>query len=224
MQTGRRCDGGPSHARMKIAASITSGDLARLAEMTEAAEAGGADRIHVDIEDGVYLPTFTVGPGVVAAIRRVTRLPFEVHVQTMNPGRWIATIAGGHPNRIIVHPEGSRDVTALLRAITATGAAAGLALLLATPAETAFLWLDQVDQVTLMATPPEGGSFHPEVLDKARVLSGRVHDIMLDGGITPAVIAKSAAAGVTAVVAGRAIFGNGVGSVASGIAALRRGA
>lgn len=209
---------------MEIAASITSGDLARLAEMAQAAEAGGANRIHVDIEDGVFVPTFTVGPAVVAAIRQVTRLPLEVHVQTMNPDRWIATIAAAHPDRIIVHPEAARDLAVLLRAITAADATPALALLLATPVEAVLPWTSQVDHVTLMATPPEGGSFHPEVLDKACALRGLVRDIAVDGGVTPEVVAPSAAAGVTAIVAGRAVFRRGAAHVASSIAALRGGA
>ncbi|MDR7417406.1 MAG: ribulose-phosphate 3-epimerase [Armatimonadota bacterium] len=208
---------------MEIAASITSGDLARLAQMAEAAEAGGADRIHIDIEDGVFVPTFTVGPGVVAAIRQVTRLPLEVHLQTMAPGRWIATIAAPRPDRIIVHPEGAGDFPALLRSIVAAGSAAGLALLLATPVEAALPWMGQVEHVTLMATPPEGGDFHAEVLDKARALRAVVPDIEVDGGVTPAIVGAGAAAGVTTVVAGRAIFGRGVAHIASGIAALRGG-
>jgi ribulose-phosphate 3-epimerase len=209
---------------MEVAASITSGDLARLAEMAIAAEAGGADRIHLDIEDGVFVPTFTVGPRVVTAIRRVTRLPLEVHLQTMKPDRWVAAVVDGRPDRVIVHPEGPHDLAGMLRSITEAGTAAGRALLLTTPAEAALPWVGWVDQITLMATPPEGGSFQPAVLEKARMLRGRVANVAVDGGATQAIIAQIAAAGVTAVVAGRAVFGQGVSHIAAGIAALRAGA
>jgi ribulose-phosphate 3-epimerase len=207
---------------MEVAVSITSGDIGRLAEMAVAAEAGGADRIHLDIEDGVFIPTFTVGPGAVPAVRRVTRLPLEVHLQTVDPERWIAVVTGGRATRVIFHPEGTRDAPQMIRKIQEGGASVGLALLLATPIEAAAPWFQQVDQITIMSTDPQPGSlFDPLALDKARALAGRVARIELDGGVTPEIIAPAARAGVTAVVVGRAIFAQGTGRVAAAIGALR---
>jgi len=208
---------------MEIAASITSGDLARLADTAAAASAGGADRIHLDVEDGVFIPTFTVGPRAVAAIRRVTRLPLEVHLQTVQPERWVALILEGRPDRVILHPEGTDDLVALLRAVSTAGAAAGLALLLRTPAEAVLPWVDRVDHLTFMATPPEGGDFDSAVLAKVALLRGKVADLSIDGGVTAGVMSSLVASGATVVVAGRAIFAQGLDHVAEGIAALRRG-
>jgi ribulose-phosphate 3-epimerase len=208
---------------MDIAASITSGDIGRLCEMAVAAEAGGADRIHLDIEDGVFIPTFTVGPDAVPAVRRATRLPLEVHLQTVDPNRWIAAIASGNADRVIFHLEGTRDALLLIRGIRQTGASAGLALLLDTPVDAVAPWLDQVDQVTVMSTQPQPrSSYDPQALDKVRALAGRVAGIELDGGVTSEIIPPAARAGVTAVAVGRAIFAQGVGRIAAAIAALRR--
>lgn len=207
---------------MEVAASITSGELWRLAEMAAIAERGGADRIHLDVEDGVFIPTFTVGPAVVAGICRATRLPVEVHLQTVDPERWIPIAVAAHPARVIVHPEASGRAVQMLTRIRDLGASAGVALLLATPATAALAVLELVDQVTLLSSDPAPGSpFDPTVLDKVRALHGRGAPIEVDGGVIPQIVPQLARAGVTAVVAGRAAFGRGPDGVAAGIAALR---
>ncbi len=207
---------------MEIAASITSGELWRLAEMAAIAERGRADRIHLDVEDGVFIPTFTVGPAVVAGICRATRLPVEVHLQTMDPERWIPVAAAGRPARMIVHLEAGGHAVRMLRRIRDLGAAAGVALLLATPPDVAPAVLELVDQVTLLSSDPAPGSpFDPAVLDKVRALHGRVAQIEVDGGVIPQIMPQLARAGVTAAVAGRAVFGRGPDGAAGGIAALR---
>lgn len=207
---------------MEVAASITSGDLWRLAEMAVIAERGGADRIHLDIEDGVFIPTFTVGPAALPGIRRATRLPLEVHLQTVDPERWIAAVTAGRADRVIVHPEAGRDPRRVLSQIRDLGAAPGVALLLATPVDAVLPLLDLVDQVTLLSARPEPGSpFMRAVLDKVGALRERVAGLEVDGGVVPAVIPDLARAGATAIVVGRAAFGRGPEEVAAGIAALR---
>lgn len=207
---------------MEIAASITSGELWRLAEMAAIAERGRADRIHLDVEDGVFIPTFTVGPAVAAGICRATQLPVEVHLQTMDPERWIPVAAAGRPARVIVHLEAGGHAVRMLRHIRDLGAAAGVALLLATPPDVAPAVLELVDQVTLLSSDPAPGSpFDPSVLDKVRALRGRVAQIEVDGGVIPQIMPQLVRAGVTAAVAGRAVFGRGPDGAAGGIAALR---
>lgn len=206
---------------MWIAASITSGDLSRLAEMAEAAEAGGADWIHLDIEDGVFVPTFTVGPRVVSGIRRATRLPLEVHLQTVRPDRWVEMIAGARPDRLIVHVEGPDDIRRTLERIRGLGVDTGLALLPGSPVDLLEPLVGQVHLVTVLSAGLEDGEFRAQALDKVRRLRAWGVNVEVDGGVTPQVMPLVERAGATAVVAGRAIFGRGADRVAEAIAALR---
>lgn len=207
---------------MQIAASVTSGDIGRLAEMASIAEAGGADRIHLDIEDGVFIPSFTVGPRAVAAVRAVTRLPLEVHLQTADPERWIAPVVERGADLVIFHPEGTCYPFRALRLIRDAGARVGVALLLATPVEHVIPVIDQADQITIMTADPEPADhFHAAALAKVRALKGRRADIELDGGVSAEMMPAAVQAGATVVVAGRAIFGQGVDAVAASIAGLR---
>jgi len=205
---------------VKIAASVASGDLARLAEMSIAVERAGADRIHLDIEDGVFVPTFTVGPAAVAPIRRAVRLPIDVHLQTVNPDRWIDAIAAGHPDRIIIHIEGAPHPLRTLDSIRRAGVSAGVALLLETSVDAVSEFLGHADHVTVMSADFPG-AFSPSALDKVRVLAGRVPETIVDGGITPEILPEVAKAGATTAVVGRALFAGGPGGIAEAIAALR---
>jgi ribulose-phosphate 3-epimerase len=206
---------------MEIAASIASGDLARLAETAGAAQTAGADRIHLDIEDGVLVPTFTVGPAVVASIRHAVRLPLDVHLQTVDPDRWIRVIAEGRPDRVIVQVEGIRDPRHTLELIKGAGMSAGLALFLATPAEAVTELLDCVDHVTVMSADPSPGTFSAGALDKLRALAGHVPAVMVDGGVTPEVLPAAARAGATVAIVGRALFAGGVAGIVEAMAAFR---
>jgi ribulose-phosphate 3-epimerase len=206
---------------MEIAASIASGDLARLAETADAAQAAGADRIHLDVEDGVLVPTFTVGPAVVASIRRAVRLPIDVHLQTVDPDRWIRTIAEGRPDRLIVQVEGSRDPRRTLESIKRAGLSAGVALLLATPLDAVWELLDCVDHVTVMSADAPCGTFSTRALDKVRGAVRRVPAVMVDGGVTPDVLVEAARAGATVAVVGRALLRGGIAGIAEAMEAFR---
>jgi ribulose-phosphate 3-epimerase len=207
---------------VEIAASLTSGDLTRLADAAALAEAAGADRIHLDVEDGVFIPTFTVGPRAVAALRQVTRLPLEVHLQTVEPERWIQEAARGGADLIIVHVEGTRYPMRAIRLIRDAGVKAGIALLLATPVELALPLAGEVRQVTVMsADPTPAGAYHPAALEKVRSLRRHVEAVELDGGVTADILPAAVQAGVTAVVAGRAMFVRGIDEMRPSIAALR---
>jgi ribulose-phosphate 3-epimerase len=189
--------------------------------MASAAQAGGADWIHLDIEDGVFVPTFTVGPRVIPGIRRVVRLPLEVHLQTVRPERWLEMIAGARPDRLIVHVEGADDVPRLLDQVRRFGLSVGVALLPESPVHLVEPYVKHVDLVTVVSAGPEDGEFQIGALEKVRLLRGGGSDVEVDGGVTPQVMPLVSRAGASAVVAGRAIFSQGADRVAGAIAALR---
>jgi ribulose-phosphate 3-epimerase len=212
---------------MEIAVSLTSGDIGRLAEMAALAEAGGADRVHLDIEDGVFIPSFTVGPSAVAYVRSATRLPIEVHLQTVEPERWIATIVEGGADLVIIHPEATRYVPSALTAIEAAGARAGLALLLGTPLEYLSPLLGRIDHLLLMTSdPPPAHLFHPEALCRVEACRREGLTIEIDGGVTPEIVARATNSGARVLVVGRAAFVRGFEpeAVRGSIAALRQAA
>jgi ribulose-phosphate 3-epimerase len=206
---------------MELAASIASGDLARLVEMAVEAETGGADRIHLDIEDGVFVPTFTVGPAAVASIRRAVRLPLDVHLQTVEPERWIAMIAKGRADRVVVHVESLRDPRQMLEAVRRSGMSVGVALFLRTPVGAVAGLLPHVDSVTVMSTNDPREKFSTRALDKIRSLVGRVREIAVDGAVTPEILPDVIRAGATVAVIGRALFAPSGAGVQAGIASFR---
>lgn len=209
---------------MRIAASIASGDLSRLAEMAVAAQEGGADWIHLDIEDGVFVPTFTVGPRAVQGVRQVTRAPLEVHLQTVRPERWLEVVAEARPDRIIVHVEGVGDVPGTLARIRAAGIGVGLALLPDSAAGLLEPYASRVDMVTILSAGLEDGAFRAQALDTVRRVREHGVEVEVDGGIVAELVPAVREAGASAVVSGRAIFGRGVERVAEAIAALRAAA
>jgi ribulose-phosphate 3-epimerase len=212
---------------MEIAVSLTSGDIGRLADMAALAEAGGADRVHLDIEDGVFVPTFTVGPAAVSRVRAATRLPIEVHLQTVDPQRWVGPVVEGGADLVIIHPEATRYGPSVLAAIKDAGARAGLALLLGTPLELVRPLLGEVDHLLLMtADPPPADRFHANALQRVEACKRPGLTIELDGGVTPEVVPRAVAAGAGVLVVGRAAFGRGLcpEAVETSIFALRSAA
>jgi len=180
-----------------IAPSILSADFGRLAEEVRAVTAAGADWIHVDVMDGRFVPPITIGPLVVAAIRRATQLPLDVHLMI-----------------VTVHVEASTDVAATLAAIRGAGARPGLALNPPTPLERIRPFADGIDLLLVMSVNPGWGGqpFVEGSLEKlaaARRLrseTGARFVIEVDGGIKPHNAAAAAAAGADVLVAGSAIF------------------
>ena len=209
---------------MEIAVSLTSGDIGRLAEMAAIAEAGGADRVHLDIEDGVFIPTFTVGPAAVSRVRAATRLPLEVHLQTVEPQRWVGPVVDGGADLVIFHPEATRYAPSMLSTIKHAGAQAGLALLLGTPLEWVSPLLGEVDHLLLMtADAPPADAFHSDAINRVHACRRPGLTIELDGGVTVDVVAQARAAGADVLVVGRAAFGRGFSpeAVEEAISALR---
>jgi ribulose-phosphate 3-epimerase len=217
---------------VKIAPSILNADFAHLADEVAAAEAAGADWIHVDVMDGHFVPNLTLGPPAVKALRRVTRLPLDVHLMIEAPARCAPAYSGAGPDRVTVHQEAGPNLHRVVQGIRELGARPGVSLNPATPLELLDEILPYVDLVLLMTVNPGFGGQHyiPTSTDKiarlARVLRerGLTHvELEVDGGISPATAPEATAAGATVLVAGAAIF-NDHGSIADNLAALRRAA
>ncbi|KPK81942.1 MAG: ribulose phosphate epimerase [Gemmatimonas sp. SM23_52] len=213
----------------RIAPSILSADFARLAEQIAQSEAGGADWIHVDVMDGHFVPNITVGPLVVAAARRATKLPLDVHLMIENPDRYLSQFVTAGADWLTVHQEACPHLHRTVQQIRELGARPGVALNPATPVETLIDILPFVDLVLVMTVNPGfgGQSFIPECLSKVSRLAGRLAqqglagiEIEVDGGIDPDTAPAAVAAGATVLVAGSAVFSRG--SIPENVRALRR--
>jgi ribulose-phosphate 3-epimerase len=217
---------------VKIAPSILSADFARLADGVAAAEDAGADWIHVDVMDGRFVPNITIGPPVVAALRRVTDLPLDVHLMIAAPERYVEMFADAGADILTVHQEATLHLHRTLQAIKHRGMRAGVSLNPATPATALEEILHYLDMVLIMSVNPGfgGQSFIPGSTAKIGKVRDMIHaanlegvEIQVDGGIAPDTAGEVVAAGATVLVAGAAIFG-GVGSVAENIRAIRAAA
>jgi ribulose-phosphate 3-epimerase len=201
--------------QLMIAPSILSADFARLGEEIAAVEQAGAEVIHIDVMDGHFVPNITIGPLVVQAARRVTRLPLDVHLMIENPDRYLDAFAEAGADWITVHVETGYHLHRTVRRIRDLGKKCGVVLNPATPLATLDYLLAEVDLVMLMSVNPGfgGQSFIPSALDKVRALKalidqrGLAAGIEVDGGITPATIGEVYAAGANIFVAGSAVFG-----------------
>ncbi len=215
--------------RVLIAPSILAADLTRLGAEIQQAETGGADWLHVDIMDGHFVPNLTFGPAIVAACRRVTRLPLDVHLMIEQPERLLAEFAQAGASRIIVHVETCPHLHRTLQHIRELGCQAGVTLNPGTSANLIFPVLHLVDQVLVMSVNPGfgGQNFLPETLAKTRELRQALSQanpeayIEMDGGITAKTAPAARQAGVDVFVAGTAIFKHPDG-IGGGIQALRK--
>ncbi|MBN1830162.1 MAG: ribulose-phosphate 3-epimerase [Deltaproteobacteria bacterium] len=200
-----------------IAPSILSSDFGRLAEEIGTVEAAGADLIHIDVMDGHYVPNLTFGPPVIAAIRKVTRLPFDVHLMIENPERWIDAYADAGSDFITVHVEAEPHLHRAVQKIRKRGVKAGLSLNPSTPLGTVGEILGDIDLLMIMSVNPGfgGQSFIETSLSKIararRMIDEQSPGILLevDGGVKIDNIEAIGRAGVDIFVAGSAIFGSG---------------
>jgi len=201
---------------VKIAPSILSADFSRLGEEIRAVEAAGADIIHVDVMDGHFVPNITIGPLVVEACRKVTKLPLDVHLMIENPERYIADFAKAGADYITVHAEAAYHLHRLIQNIREhKGVKAAVSLNPATPLDALDYVLPDLDMVLIMSVNPGfgGQAFIPSQLDKIRTLRKLIDDrrlnleIEVDGGVKPGNAAEIAAAGADILVAGSAVFG-----------------
>ena len=202
---------------IELAPSILSADFARLADNVQAVADGGATLLHVDVMDGHFVPNITIGPPVVASLRKVTRLPLDVHLMIENPDEFIPAFVDAGADWISVHQEACIHLHRTLELIRHHGANPGVVINPATPVQTLGEVLEMVDHVLVMSVDPGfgGQKFIPASLDKVRKLATmrtakRANfRIEIDGGVDVDTIAECVRAGVEILVAGNAVFGQG---------------
>jgi ribulose-phosphate 3-epimerase len=202
--------------RVIIAPSILSADFSRLGEEVRAVEAAGADWMHLDVMDGHFVPNLTIGPGIVKAVDRVTKLPLDVHLMIDNPADFIEEFAKAGADYLVVHQEGQPHLHRLVGRIRELGVKAGVALNPSTPLCTLADILPDIDLLLIMSVNPGfgGQSFIPGSLAKlraAREMIDRVNPAVLleiDGGIKADNAAAVRETGVDAIVSGSGIYGH----------------
>jgi ribulose-phosphate 3-epimerase len=185
-----------------------------LADAAAAAEAGGADWIHVDVMDGHFVPNLTFGPKMVADLRKATRLPLDVHLMIERPEDWVARYVEAGAAYVTVHIEATPDAGGTLAAIRQAGARPGIALNPETDPSRLVPYLDRADLVLVMSVHPGfgGQSFISSALEKVRALRaaldarGSSAELEVDGGIKPENAKDIARAGASVLVAGSAVY------------------
>jgi ribulose-phosphate 3-epimerase len=199
---------------VRIAPSILSADFAALGDAIAAAERGGADLIHVDVMDGHFVPNITIGPPVVASIRRVATVPLDVHLMIMEPDRYLDAFVEAGAAMISVHVEVLPHLHRTVHAIQELGARAGVVLNPSTPVAALTEIAADVDYVLVMSVNPGfgGQTFIPRSESKVREVralldrAGSRADVEIDGGIDVGNVGRVVAAGARMIVAGSAIF------------------
>jgi ribulose-phosphate 3-epimerase len=198
----------------RIAPSILSADFGRLEEEVQAVEAAGADYIHIDVMDGHFVPNITIGPVVVEAVRKITRLPLDVHLMIQNPDRYIPNFAKAGADILSVHVETCPHLQRTVTQIREFSVKPSVVLNPATPLTFLENIMAEVDWVLIMSVNPGfgGQKFIPGALDKIKrlrqmiVQRGLQVEIEVDGGITPDNVGEVCRAGADIVVAGSAIY------------------
>ena len=213
---------------VKLAPSILAADFARLGDQVAEADRSGADRIHVDVMDGHFVPNLSMGPPIIASLRRVTRLPLEAHLMISNPDVFVDEFVQAGTDSFLVHWEGNNDLSRTVQRIKALGKTVGVAVNPATSAAVLEEIIQDLDQVLVMTVNPGFGHQHflhttlPKIA-RARQLIDRIKpncSLEVDGGIDATTAPLAVAAGADVLVAGSAIF-NDSESVSAAMQRLR---
>ena len=215
---------------MKLAPSILAADFARLGAQVAEAERAGADRIHIDVMDGHFVPNLSMGAPVVASLRPVTRLPLEAHMMISNPDLFLQEFADSGADSFLVHWEGNANLHRTVQSIRALGKRAGVAINPATTAAVLEEILWDVDQVLVMTVDPGFGHQHflhstLAKINRIRQMIDRIKpecDLEVDGGIDPETARLCMKAGANVLVAGSSVFGTNE-SVPEAMSRLRAG-
>jgi ribulose-phosphate 3-epimerase len=202
--------------RIQVAPSLLSSNFGCLEEEVRRVERAGADLLHLDVMDGHFVPNITFGPVVIQAVKRAAKLPLDVHLMIEEPVRYVREFVDAGADRLTVHVEACRDVSAALEAIRERGVKPGISLRPGTPFESIEPYLDQVAIVLVMTVEPGFGGqrYRPDQepkLQRAREIRearGLDYDIEVDGGIARSTAPSAVAAGAEILVAGSALFGD----------------
>lgn len=201
----------------KIAPSILSADASRLGKEIAAVEKAGADLIHIDVMDGHFVPNLTIGPAVINSLRKITDLPFDVHLMIERPELLLDDFAAAGSNIITIHLEAVSHLHRVIQQIKGKGVLAGVSLNPGTPLSLVEQILPELDLLLIMTVNPGFGgqlfieSMLPKIAAARRLIDAKAPGILLevDGGVTSGNIGKIAAAGADVMVAGSSIFGAG---------------
>jgi len=213
---------------IKIAPSVLAADVAQLGTQVGEAERSGADRIHIDVMDGHFVPNISMGPPIVASLRRVTGLPLETHLMIADPDSFIQQFVEAGSDSFLVHWEGNLNLHRTVQTINTLGKRVGVAINPATPGAVLEEILSEIDQVLVMTVDPGFGhqQFLYTTLSKISIVRQMIDrlnprcDLEVDGGIDPTTAQLAVEAGANVLVAGSAVFGAGQG-VTAGMTSLR---
>lgn len=193
-----------------VSPSLLSADLANLSSEIKAVEEAGADWLHIDVMDGHFVPNLTMGPAIVASIKKITHLPLDVHLMIENPQNYISAFKQAGADILTVHIETLANTKAVLDQIHHLGIKAGLSLRPSTPVTSIMPFLKDTDLVLVMTVHPgfSGQKFIPESVKKIKVIRKEVQLISVDGGINAHTKKECVDAGANVLVAGNYIFKN----------------
>ena len=214
---------------IKIAPSILSADFSRLGEHIKELEECGADMIHIDVMDGMFVPNISFGIPIIKSIRKLTKLTFDVHLMIEDPSRYVEDFVKAGADIITVHYETDRHIDRTINYIKSFGVKAAVALNPATSVESIKYLISNVDMVLIMSVNPGFGGqkyieYCTDKIKEVRALADKFNKnlmIQVDGGIDETNISKVVSSGADVIVAGSAIFKNG--DIGSNIKVLRAG-